>query len=57
MLYDVFIWFLAQENIGLDPKIMILHEEISEILEIWDTGRVGSNFEIRITSEFQLFFW
>ena len=23
MLYNVFIWFLDQENIGLDPKIMI----------------------------------
>ena len=24
MLYNVFIWFLNQENIGLDPQIMIL---------------------------------
>ena len=38
MLYDVFIWFLDQENIGLDPKIMILHEVISELLEILDLG-------------------
>ena len=36
MLYNVFIWFLDQENIGLDPKFMILHEVISEILEISD---------------------
>ena len=36
MLYNVFIWFIDQENIGLDPKIMILHEVISEILEISD---------------------
>ena len=34
MLYNVFIWFLDQENIGLDPKIMILHKVMSEILEI-----------------------
>ena len=34
MLYNVFIWFIDQENIGLDPQIMILHEVISEILEI-----------------------
>ena len=32
MLYNVLIWFLDQENIGLDPKIMILHEVVSEIL-------------------------
>ena len=36
MLYNVFLWFLDQENIGLDPQIMILHEVISEILEISD---------------------
>ena len=36
MLYNVLIWFLDQENIGLDPQIMILHEVISEILEISD---------------------
>ena len=36
MLYNVFIWFLGQENIGLDPKIMLLHEVISDILEISD---------------------
>ena len=41
MLYNVFIWFLDQENIGLDSKIMILHEVISEILEI-------SDFEVAI---------
>ena len=29
-------WFLDQENIDLDPKIMILHEVISEIMEISD---------------------
>ena len=34
MLYNVFIWFLDQENIDLDPQIMILHEVISEILEM-----------------------
>ena len=28
MLPNVFIWFLDQENIGLDPQIMIL--EISD---------------------------
>ena len=36
MLYNMFIWFLDQENIGLDPQIMILHEVISEIFEISD---------------------
>ena len=36
MLYNVFIWFLDQEILGLDPKSMILHEVISEILEISD---------------------
>ena len=36
MLYNVFIWFFDQESIGLDPLIMILHEVISEILEILD---------------------
>ena len=36
MLYNMFIWFLDQENIGFDPKIMILHEVISELLEISD---------------------
>ena len=34
MLYNVFIWFLDEENIDLDPQIMILREVISEILEI-----------------------
>ena len=34
MLPNVFIWFLDQENIGLDPQI--LQEVISEILEISD---------------------
>ena len=41
MLYNVLIWFLDQENISLDPKIMILHKVISEILEI-------SDFEVAI---------
>ena len=36
MLYDMLIWFLDQENIGLDHQIMIQHEVISEILEISD---------------------
>ena len=36
MLPNVFIWFLDQENICLDPQFMILHEVISEILEISD---------------------
>ena len=36
MLYIMFIWFLDQENIGLEPQIMILHEVISEIFEISD---------------------
>ena len=36
MLPNVFIWFLDQENIGLDPQSMIPHEVISEILEISD---------------------
>ena len=36
MLYDVFIWFLDQENICLGPHIMILLEVISDILEISD---------------------
>ena len=35
-MYNVFIWFLGEENIGLDSQIMILHEVISEILEISD---------------------
>ena len=39
MLYNVLIWFLDQENIGLDPQIMILYEVISEILEISDLRR------------------
>ena len=30
----VFLWFPDCENIGLDPHIIILHEVISEILEI-----------------------
>ena len=36
MLNNAFIWILHQENIGLDPKTMILHEVISEILETTD---------------------
>ena len=36
MLYNVFIWFLEQENIGLDTEIMMLHEVITEIFEIAD---------------------
>ena len=36
MLPNVFIWFLDQENIGLDSQIMIPHEVISEILYISD---------------------
>ena len=36
MLYNVLICFLDQENLGLDPQILILHEVISEILEISD---------------------
>ena len=36
MLYNAFIWFLDQENVGLDPRIMILHEVIFELLEISD---------------------
>ena len=36
---NVFIWFLDQENIGLDPQIMILHEVVSEILDILKNGR------------------
>ena len=35
-MFFMFIWFLDKENIGLDPQIMILHEVISEILEISD---------------------
>ena len=34
MLYNVFIWFLDQEDIDLDPQITILREVIFEILEI-----------------------
>ena len=34
MLYNVFIWFPDQENIGLDPQIIIIYEVISEILVI-----------------------
>ena len=36
MLCNVLIGFLDQVNIGLDPQIMILHEVISEVLEISD---------------------
>ena len=36
MLHNVFIWFLDLENVGLDPQFMILHEVISDILEISD---------------------
>ena len=36
MLYNVFIWFLDEESIGLDLKIMILREVIFEILEMSD---------------------
>ena len=36
---NVFIWFLDHENIGLDSQIMILHEVISEILDILKNGR------------------
>ena len=49
MLYYVFIWFLDQENIGLDPKIMILHEVIprywkSQILRwpFWKMAEISS---------------
>ena len=41
MLHNVFIWFLDQEYVSLDPQIIILHEVISEILEI-------SDFEVAI---------
>ena len=44
MLYNVSIWFLVQENIGLDTQIFILHEVVSEILEI-------SDFEAAILKE------
>ena len=40
MLSNVFIWFLDKENIGLDPQIKIIHEVISEILEISDFAAV-----------------
>ena len=30
----VFLWFPDRENIGLDHHIIILHEVISDILEI-----------------------
>ena len=43
MLPNVYIWFLDQENIGLDPQIMILHEVISEILEISDFASILKN--------------
>ena len=36
MLYNVLIWFLDQENIGLDLQVTILHEVTSEILKISD---------------------
>ena len=35
MLHNVSIWLLDQENIGLEPQIMILREVISEIWEIY----------------------
>ena len=44
MLYNVSIGFLVQDNIGLDTQIMILHEVVSEILEI-------SDFEAAILKE------
>ena len=31
MLFNVLIWFLDIENIGLDPKILILQEVMAEI--------------------------
>ena len=31
MLFNVLIWFLDLENIGLDPKILILQEVMAEI--------------------------
>ena len=34
MLHNVLIWLLDQENTGLDPQVMILHEVTFEILEI-----------------------
>ena len=64
MLYNVSIWFLDQENIGLDPKVMILHEVISEILEISDFE--ASILKILVILEqfskiwmhgYQIFFW
>ena len=36
MLHNEFIWFFDQENMGIDPQIMILLEVFSEILEISD---------------------
>ena len=36
MLPNVFNWFLDQDNVDLHLQIMILHEVISEILEISD---------------------
>ena len=57
MLYNVFIWFLDQENIGLDPQIIIVHEVISEILEISDfeatilkNGQISSESQIFLAS-------
>ena len=43
MLHTAFIWLLDQENVGLDPIIMILHEVISEILEISAILKNGRN--------------
>ena len=42
MLYNVFMWFLDEENIGLDPQMMIPCEVISDIgnLRFW-----GGHFE------------
>ena len=55
MWYDVLIWFLDQENIGLDPQIMILHQVISEILEISDFETAFWKMA-EISSESQFFF-
>ena len=55
MLYNLFIWFLDHENIGLVPQIMILLEVISEILEISDFE--AAILMAEISNESQFFFW
>ena len=56
MLYNVFIWFLDQENVGLYPQIIIRHEVIYEISEMSDSkAAIFKMAEMSCVSHF--FFW